>query len=294
MNPVAATSVVASKATDSRVVEAHGARIPLIGLGTWNLRGSTCVRMVEQALRLGYRHVDTAEMYDNEREVGEGLRASGLARDQAFITTKIWPSHFAPRELERAVKESLARLQLAEVDLLLLHWPNPQIPLRETLGALCKVKADGTCASYRGFEFHRRPDRRSGAAGRRAADIQSDRGASVHRPVEGHRVLPAAGHGDRRLQSRGTRWGQERQAARTHCQGARQERGSGEPALPGAAGDCCHSAHQPGRAPVGKSHNLRLRAVGGGDGGDCAAGAARWAYRRLCLFGIAQLGLIAG
>jgi len=143
MKSADATPVVASKATDSPGVEAHGARIPLIGLGTWNLRGSTCVRMVEQALRLGYRHVDTAEMYDNEREVGEGLRASGLARDQTFITTKIWPSHFAARELERAVKESLARLQLAEVDLLLLHWPNPQIPLRETLGALCEVKRMG-------------------------------------------------------------------------------------------------------------------------------------------------------
>lgn len=143
MKSVAATPVVASKATDSPVVEVHGARIPLIGLGTWNLRGSTCVRMVEQALRLGYRHVDTAEIYDNEREVGEGLRASGLPRGQVFITTKIWPSHFAARELERAAKESLARLQLAEVDLLLLHWPNPQIPLRETLGALCKVKRMG-------------------------------------------------------------------------------------------------------------------------------------------------------
>lgn len=143
MKSVAATPVVASKAMDGPVVEAHGARIPLIGLGTWNLRGSTCVRMVEQALRLGYRHVDTAEMYDNEREVGEGLRASGLARGQVFITTKIWPSHFAPRELERAVKESLARLQLAEVDLMLLHWPNPQIPLRETLSALSKVKRMG-------------------------------------------------------------------------------------------------------------------------------------------------------
>jgi 2,5-diketo-D-gluconate reductase B len=143
MKSVAATPVVASKATDSPVVEAHGARIPLIGLGTWNLRGSTCVRMVEQALRLGYRHVDTAEMYDNEREVGEGLRASGLARGEVFITTKIWPSHFAPRELERAAKESPTRLQLAEVDLLLLHWPNPQIPLRETLGALSQVKRMG-------------------------------------------------------------------------------------------------------------------------------------------------------
>jgi 2,5-diketo-D-gluconate reductase B len=125
------------------VVEAHGARIPLIGLGTWDLRGRTCARLTEQALRLGYRHVDTAEMYDNEREVGEGLRASGVKRDEVFITTKIWPSHFAPRELARAAKESLVRLRLSEVDLLLLHWPNPQIPLAETLGALCKVKRDG-------------------------------------------------------------------------------------------------------------------------------------------------------
>jgi 2,5-diketo-D-gluconate reductase B len=125
------------------VVEAQGARIPLVGLGTWELRGRTCARLVEQALRLGYRHIDTAEMYDNEREVGEALRASGVARADVFITTKIWPSHFAPLELERAAKASLARLRLAEVDLLLLHWPNPQIPLSETLGALSKVKHAG-------------------------------------------------------------------------------------------------------------------------------------------------------
>ena len=124
-------------------VEAKGARIPLLGLGTWDLRGRVCARIVEQALRLGYRHVDTAEMYDNEREVGEGLRASGVKRNDVFVTTKIWPSHFAPLELERAARECLGRLRLSEVDLLLLHWPNPQIPLAETLGALCKVKRDG-------------------------------------------------------------------------------------------------------------------------------------------------------
>ena len=94
-------------------------------------------------LRLGYRHIDTAEMYDNEREVGEGLHASGVRRGEVFVTTKIWPSHFAPRELERAARDCLARLRLSEVDLLLLHWPNPQIPLAETLGALAKVKRDG-------------------------------------------------------------------------------------------------------------------------------------------------------
>ena len=85
----------------------------------------------------------TAEMYDNEREVGEGLRASGVKRNDVFIATKIWPSHFAPPELQRATRECLGRLRLGEVDLLLLHWPNPQIPLAETLGALCKVKRDG-------------------------------------------------------------------------------------------------------------------------------------------------------
>jgi diketogulonate reductase-like aldo/keto reductase len=124
-------------------VEAKGARIPLLGLGTWELRGRVCARVVEQALRLGYRHLDTAEIYDNEREVGEGLHASGIKRGEVFVTTKIWPSHYAPPELERAARECLVRLRLSEVDLLLLHWPNPQIPLAETLGALCKVKRDG-------------------------------------------------------------------------------------------------------------------------------------------------------
>src|SRR3984957_16514200 len=125
------------------VIESKGARIPLLGLGTWDLRGRECARVVEQALRLGYRHLDTAQLYENEREVGEGLRASGIKRNDVFVTTKIWPSHFAPRELERSARERLAQLRLTEVDLLLLHWPNPQIPLAETLGALAKVKHDG-------------------------------------------------------------------------------------------------------------------------------------------------------
>jgi diketogulonate reductase-like aldo/keto reductase len=82
-------------------------------------------------------------MYENEREVGEGLRASAVKRDQIFLTTKIWPTHFAPHDLERSAKESLVRLRLTEVDLLLLHWPNPRVPLVETLGALARVKQQG-------------------------------------------------------------------------------------------------------------------------------------------------------
>src|SRR3954467_13512618 len=124
-------------------VEAGGARIPSIGLGTWELRDRTCARLVEQAIKLGYRHIDTAQIYENEREVGEGLRASGVKRNDIFVTTKVWTTHFAPNDLERSTKESLAKLRLSEVDLLLLHWPNPQVPLRETLGALARVKKLG-------------------------------------------------------------------------------------------------------------------------------------------------------
>src|SRR6478752_7744448 len=126
-----------------RYVEANGAKIPSIGLGTWELRGRPCARIVEQALKFGYRHIDTAQVYENEREVGEGVRASGVRRDEIFLTTKIWTNHFAPHDLERSTKESLVRLRLPEVDLLLLHWPNPRVPLSETLDALAHVRKLG-------------------------------------------------------------------------------------------------------------------------------------------------------
>ena len=124
-------------------VEANGAKIPAIGLGTWELSGRACARLVEQAVRLGYRHIDTAQVYENEREVGEGLRASRVKRDEVFVTTKIWTNHFAPNDLERSTKESLTKLRLSEVDLLLLHWPNPHVPLSETLGALAHAQQLG-------------------------------------------------------------------------------------------------------------------------------------------------------
>jgi 2,5-diketo-D-gluconate reductase B len=171
-------------------VAATGAKIPLLGLGTWDLRGRTCAHMVEQALRLGYRHVDTAEMYDNEREVGEGLHASGIKRGDVFVTTKVWPSHFAPRELERAARDSLARLRLREVDLLLLHWPNPQIPLADTLGALCKVKRDGLARHIAVSNFTVKLLEE--AVQLSTEPLQSDRMPSLSRPIEGDSRLPRA------------------------------------------------------------------------------------------------------
>jgi diketogulonate reductase-like aldo/keto reductase len=124
-------------------VEANGAHIPQLGLGTWELRDARCACIVEQALRLGYRHIDTAEMYDNEREVGEGLRASRIPRDELFVTTKVWWTHFDAAGFRRAAQESLRKLKLDHVDLLLLHWPNASVPLAETMGALNEAKERG-------------------------------------------------------------------------------------------------------------------------------------------------------
>lgn len=126
----------------STFVEAKGFRIPIVGLGTWALRGRECARLVEQAIRIGYRHIDTAQLYGNEAEVGEAVRASGM-RSEVVVTTKVQPTLLAPPDLERSVKESLVRLRLDIIDLLLVHWPNPRVPLSETLGAMAKMKREG-------------------------------------------------------------------------------------------------------------------------------------------------------
>ncbi len=180
-------------------VEANGAKIPAIGLGTWELRGRTCARLVEQALKLGYRHIDTAQVYENEREVGEGLRASRVRRDDVFVTTKIWTTHFAPNDLERSTKESLTKLRLSEVDLLLLHWPNPHVPLTETLGALAHVKKLGMSQAHRRFELHRGLDRRGGRGLPGASGVRSGRIPSLSRSDPGQGRLRATRHGSGRL-----------------------------------------------------------------------------------------------
>jgi diketogulonate reductase-like aldo/keto reductase len=129
------------------VVEANGARIPAMGLGTMTLMDAVCAQAVETALRLGYRHIDTAERYGNEAAVGEGLaqglRAAGLKRDDIFVTTKVYHDKLAPADFQRSFDDSLRKLKLPFVDLLLIHWPNPSVPLAATVEALCKAKRDG-------------------------------------------------------------------------------------------------------------------------------------------------------
>lgn len=129
--------------SESLAVHAAGAVIPKIGLGTWQLRGERCSEIVAAALRAGYVHVDTAQGYANEEFVGEGLAASGVPRDRVFVTTKVRPDRMAEGDLQRSVDESLSKLRVSEIDLLLLHWPNPEMPLVGTIRALNAVKRDG-------------------------------------------------------------------------------------------------------------------------------------------------------
>lgn len=125
------------------LVEANGAHIPAIGLGTWTLKDEHCADIVETALRGGYRHVDTAAMYDNEKAVGTGLKRSGVGRDEVFVTTKVWYTDIADGKLQRSAKDSLARLALDDVDLLLIHWPSSSIPIAESIGALNDARLRG-------------------------------------------------------------------------------------------------------------------------------------------------------
>jgi 2,5-diketo-D-gluconate reductase A len=123
-------------------VAAADLRIPALGFGTWQLEGDTARSMVETALELGYRHIDTAHIYGNEKQVGDALKASNIARDEIFLTTKIWTDSFRNGDLQRAAEVSAEKLG-GPVDLLLLHWPVAGVPLPETIAALNDAKARG-------------------------------------------------------------------------------------------------------------------------------------------------------
>jgi 2,5-diketo-D-gluconate reductase B len=119
-------------------------KVPSLGLGTWRLTGRECIRAVERALGLGYRHIDTAQMYANEDEVGRGIQNSGVDRENIFLVTKVRTSSFSHDDVIRSTRGSLKKLQTEYVDLLLMHWPNPSVPLEETLGAMKKLQQEGS------------------------------------------------------------------------------------------------------------------------------------------------------
>ena len=125
------------------VLVTGGVRIPKIGCGTFPMRGPQCAEIVAQALLAGFRHVDTAQGYDNEAAVGEGIQHSGVPRHEVFITTKVRPELIADGPLQRSVEESLRKLRVETVDLLLIHWPNPDVSITECMRALSAAKRAG-------------------------------------------------------------------------------------------------------------------------------------------------------
>ena len=124
-------------------VTAHDAQIPAFGFGTFRVSGPDVRRMVPHVLKLGVRHVDTAQIYGNEADVGEAIAGSGVARADVFLTTKVWVDKYRHDAFIASVEESLRKLRTDHVDLLLLHWPNEAVPLAEQIGALNEVRRKG-------------------------------------------------------------------------------------------------------------------------------------------------------
>ena len=124
------------------ILTAHGAAMPAIGYGTM-LLPQRPVELVAHAIAAGYRHIDTARKYGTEERVGEGIRASGIARGELFVTTKVTEENAREVDFLHSVETSLRALGLDYVDLLLIHWPQPKVPFAETLGALAKAKRSG-------------------------------------------------------------------------------------------------------------------------------------------------------
>ncbi|SDW13091.1 Aldo/keto reductase [Haloarcula vallismortis] len=126
-------------------IQVQGTSVPALGLGTWQLTGPSCTETVKSALEMGYRHIDTAQAYDNERQVGLGIEAATVDREDVFLTTKLDGSNRDERSVRRSTRESLNKLGTDYLDLLLIHWPNTpwMASLSETLGAMNDLVEEG-------------------------------------------------------------------------------------------------------------------------------------------------------
>ncbi len=124
-------------------LQTQGISLPRLGLGTYRMQGDVCRAAVESALALGYRHIDTAEMYGNEEAIGAAIASSRLARKQLHVTTKVWVENLAPDAIRRALDASLSKLRLDAVDLYLVHWPSRSMNLADVFETLLKLKEEG-------------------------------------------------------------------------------------------------------------------------------------------------------
>jgi len=126
-----------------KIIKTQGVSIPRLGFGTCRMPGAESQPVVESAIALGFRHIDTAAMYENETAVGAALAASGVKRDELFVTTKVWHDQLSPDALRRAFDLSLGKLRLDYVDLYMIHWPNRDIDIAASLEALMELRQHG-------------------------------------------------------------------------------------------------------------------------------------------------------
>jgi 2,5-diketo-D-gluconate reductase B len=137
-------------------VLANGARIPAIGFGTYGMVRTEMLRMLPAALKGGFRHIDTAQIYRNEPEVGECAVSSGIRRSELFITTKVWIANYPESRFASSIDESLRNLRTDYIDLLLLHWPHDGVPLAEQIGLLNETVKSGKARYIGVSNFNRR------------------------------------------------------------------------------------------------------------------------------------------
>ena len=248
-------------------LDANGATVPRLGLGTWQLRGEVCERTVAAALRLGYTHVDTAQGYGNEEAVGAGIAASGVPRERLFLTTKVRPDRMGDGDLQRSVEESLLKLAGHAGRSPAAALAQPGDPARRQHPRPERGQARRSRPAHRPVQLHQRAARGSLAADRGAVRGRADRVPSVSRPDADAWRPALARHGADRLLPDRARQGRRRSGDRGDRRGARPQRRAGHAALAGAAGrHRRHPAHVAGRAAVREPRRLRLRARRGGDG----------------------------
>ncbi|MBS3056619.1 MAG: aldo/keto reductase [Candidatus Aenigmarchaeota archaeon] len=126
-----------------KYLKIHGPEVPVIGFGTWQITGDQCRSAVKSALDIGYRHIDTAQRYENEEEVGSAISGSGIKREEIFLVTKVWITNLRYNDVIKSTKESLKKLKTGYIDLLLIHWPVSDISVDETLNAMNKLREEG-------------------------------------------------------------------------------------------------------------------------------------------------------
>src|SRR6266516_6883499 len=142
-SPVVDPGRFQSSGTTMEHLQTQGISLPRLGLGTFRMQGDACRAGVESALGLGYRHIDTAEMYGNEDAIGAAIAASRVARGDLHITSKVWNENLAPDAIRRAFDASLKKLRLDHVDLYLVHWPSKGMNLPAMFETLLKLKQEG-------------------------------------------------------------------------------------------------------------------------------------------------------